>query len=361
MNNDKPFEGLLVIELASVLAGPLVGTFFSELGARVIKVENKKGGVGDVTRSWKLPTEPIEQKYSAYYCSANYCKESLFMDLSLKDDKEALNELLQKADIVISNYRKLTAQKLGVSYEEVKKVNEKIIFANINGYGADSNRPAYDVVVQAETGFMYMNGAANSPPTKMPVALMDVLAAHQLKEGILVALLKKERTGQGSSVSVSLFDAGIASLANQATNYLIADTIPQRIGSQHPNIAPYGDLFYTSDNLPIVLAIGSDVHFNKMCSILEITSDKIKNVFDSNTKRIKNRGKLVDMLKSAIKKWKRAILIQRLEQEGVPAGAVLNMEEVFEQAGVGEELVLKEQMPDGKLVKKVKTVVFKMT
>jgi len=361
MSNEKPFDGLLVIELASVLAGPLVGTFFSELGARVIKVENKKAGVGDVTRNWKLPTESKEINYSAYFCSANFNKESILLDLTNEEDRNYLLTLILKADIVISNFRKNTAQKLKLTYQDLKTINPQIIFANINGYGETSNRPAYDVVVQAETGFMYMNGDKNAPPTKMPVALMDIMAAHQLKEGILIALLKKERVGWGSCVSVSLFDAGVSSLANQATNYLIANSIPQRIGSEHPNIAPYGDLFYSKDNLPIVLAVGSDTHFNKLCETLDLTSLGFKGKFDTNSKRIQNRGKLVEMLKTAIQKWKREKLLTTLEENGIPAGAVLNMKEVFEQPRVGEELILKEQMSDGRIVEKVKTVVFKIS
>ena len=209
------FEGLTVIELASVLAGPATGMFFSELGARVIKIENALTG-GDITRQWKLPSESLTSPVSAYYSSVNFNKEIQFMDLNSGAEKMKLYTLIQSADIVISNYKAGDAEKLGMDYPSLKKVNPQIIYAHLGGFPKGIKRVAFDVVLQAETGFMSMNGTSESGPIKMPVALIDVLAAHQLKEVLLLALLNREKTGSGAYVSTTLYESAIASLANQA-------------------------------------------------------------------------------------------------------------------------------------------------
>ena len=241
-----PFKHLKVVELASVLAGPSAGLFFAELGAKVVKIENKKNG-GDVTRSWKLPGEDRNKKDSAYFHSVNVNKKHLFLDLgNAKDHSRCIKEIAN-TDIVITNYKKGDDVKLKLSYKEIQKINPGIIYASINGFGENSSRTAYDLILQAESGFMSMNGEAGSEPLKMPVALIDVLAAHQLKEAILIALLKKQKSGKGSKISVSLFDSAVASLVNQATNWLVAGYLPKASGSLHPNIAPYGEIFKTKD------------------------------------------------------------------------------------------------------------------
>ncbi|MCX6296683.1 MAG: CoA transferase, partial [Bacteroidetes bacterium] len=211
------FKDLKVIELANVLAGPAVGMFFAELGAQVIKIENKSTN-GDVTRSWKIAKEDQKINSSAYYASVNWNKKSMFLDLKDASDKSKIIELIKEADIVISNYKKGDDIKLGMDFETLKKTNPTLIYAHISGFGEENSRTAFDIVLQAETGFMFMNGTKESGPIKMPVALIDILAAHQLKEGVLVALIKRMQTGNGSKVSVSLYDSAIASLANQATN-----------------------------------------------------------------------------------------------------------------------------------------------
>jgi crotonobetainyl-CoA:carnitine CoA-transferase CaiB-like acyl-CoA transferase len=175
-------EGLKVLELASVLAGPGVGQFFAELGAEVIKVENVRTG-GDVTRSWKLASENEGEDRSAYFCSVNWGKKSLAIDLTSDYGKEVVKQLAVKADIIIASYKPGDAEKLGVAYSQLKKINPKLIYGQITGYGSDNPNVGYDAVIQAESGFMDMNGEVGGDPLKMPVALIDVLAGHQLKEG----------------------------------------------------------------------------------------------------------------------------------------------------------------------------------
>jgi crotonobetainyl-CoA:carnitine CoA-transferase CaiB-like acyl-CoA transferase len=241
------FKDLKVVELANVLAGPAVGLFFAELGAHVVKVENKLTD-GDVTRSWKIPSENKNTSSSAYFASVNWNKTSIFVDLRDTADRQQVMELIKDADIVISNYKPGDDEKLQMGYEQLKKINPRLIYAHISGFANASSRTAYDLILQAETGFMYMNGTPESGPLKMPVALIDILAAHQLKEGILIALIKRLQTGKGSRVSASLEHAAIASLANQASNWLMTGYNHQPSGSLHPNIAPYGELFTTADS-----------------------------------------------------------------------------------------------------------------
>jgi len=323
------FRDLKVIELASVLAGPSVGQFFAELGARVIKIENPKSG-GDVTRSWKLPKEDQSSAQSAYFLSVNWGKEHLFLDLGLEDDYAQVLGLIKQADVVIASYKPGDANKLKVAYAQLKAINPKLIYASITGYGNDNPRAGYDAIVQAESGFMYMNGHPGNPPTKMPVALIDVLTAHQLKEGILLALLKREQTGNGSQVKVSLFETGVASLTNQALNWLHAGHVPQQLGSEHPNIAPYGTVFYSKDDKPLVLAIGTDRQFAGLCDVLGIAETARDELFNQNRLRVINRHDLNAKLSSAIGKWTRQALLAELYKSHIPAGAVNNMQDLFE-------------------------------
>jgi crotonobetainyl-CoA:carnitine CoA-transferase CaiB-like acyl-CoA transferase len=350
------FKGLKVIELASVLAGPAVGMFFSELGAEVIKIENKSTG-GDVTRKWKLPTEDKSVSHSSYYCSVNWQKRVLFKNLNDKPDQTEVLELIKNADIIISNFKPASAKKMGMDYKSVRSINNQIIYAELTSYGKQDETPAFDIVMQAEAGFLYMCGEPDQNPVRMPVALIDVLAAHQLKEGILLALLKKMRTGEGSFVTTSLLESAVASLANQATNWLMGDTIPQRMGSQHPNIAPYGDIFLTKDNLPIVLAVGTEKQFQLLCEVLKVEFLKNDNRFNINTLRVKNRTTLAKELAKAILLFDRKPLLDLLKKDGIPAGSIRNMKEVFEMEQA-KEMILEETLEDGSETKRVKTVAF---
>ena len=351
----KYFKNLKVVELASVLAGPSVGMFFRELGAKVIKIENKKTG-GDVTRIWKLPSEKADDQ-SAYYSNVNWKKKTLLLDLSDKKDlKKALKEI-KSADIVISNFRNESAKKLKLDYKSIKKLNPKIIYGLITGFGENSTRPAFDVVLQAESGFLFMNGKPNESPVKMPVALIDLMAAHQLKEGILVALLKREKTGKGSKVTASLYESAIASLANQATNWLMAGHIPQPMGTQHPNIAPYGDMFETKDGKRIVLAVGNEKQFRLLCNVLKMNKLVENSKFSSNKTRVKNRTELNEHLAKKINQLSAKKINQLFLKNDIPFGQVKNLEEVFENPSA-QKMILDEKLPSSQKTKRVKTAVF---
>lgn len=350
------FKDLTVVELAGVLAGPAVGMFFAELGARVIKVENKTTG-GDMTRQWKLPVENPESPFSAYYAAINWHKEVLMKDLSDPQDNNEVLGLLHEADIVICNFKKSSAQKLHMDPASLHKLNPNLIYAQIDAFPDDEERPGFDIVLQAEAGFLFMNGEPGREPVKMPVALIDILAAHQLKEAILIALLNRQKHGMGCYVSVSLLEAAISSLANQATNWLMGNHIPQRMGALHPNIAPYGEIFYTKDDKPLVLAVGTSRQFLNLCTCLGIVETATDQRFASNTERVKNRHVLKEILQERFYNWERNELMAALRQNGVPAGSVLNMQEVF-QNKVAKDMVLDEIMADGTISKRVRTAAF---
>ncbi len=347
---------LQVVEVANVLAGPAVGMFFAELGARVIKVENKTSG-GDITRQWKLPNEDAHSSVSAYYCSTNWNKEVVFADLGQTEDRDKVYDLIREADIVISNYKQGDDRKLGMDYQTLTSLKPDLIYGHISGFGEMDSRPAFDIVLQAETGFLSMNGSPESGPVKMPVALIDVLAAHQLKEAILLALIHKMKTGEGSYVSVSLYEAAIAALANQASNYLMTGHIPQPMGTLHPNIAPYGEVFSCKDGKSMILSIGNDKQFRSLCTILGDPQLADDPAFQTNDVRVKNRASLSKALEPLFREHPSENLMAKLLSGKVPAAAIRDLREVFEEP-VARGMVLTESLDDGTFAKCVKTVAF---
>jgi crotonobetainyl-CoA:carnitine CoA-transferase CaiB-like acyl-CoA transferase len=245
MSATLPFAGLRVLELAAVLAGPQVGQFFAELGASVLKVEPP---AGDVTRTWRTPGDDPESSVSAYFSASNWGKTSLVLDLTQPAAQAELHRLAAEADVLIASYKPGDAEKFGASYAALAEANPRLIYAHLTGYGPASPRVGYDAVLQAETGFMHLNAASpDDPPQKMPVALIDLLAAHQLKEGILTALYQREKTGRGALLTVSLLDSALASLANQGATWLVTGRDPVPLGSGHPGIVPYGTVYRAAD------------------------------------------------------------------------------------------------------------------
>lgn len=310
-----------------MLAGPSAGMFFAELGAEVIKVENKPAG-GDATREWRLPGETSEGP-SAYFCSVNWGKTHLFLDLRDSADRERLYTEIAGADIVLTNYREATAAKLGVSYADLSARNETLIFIGLDGF-EHSDKAAYDVVLQAETGWISMTGTDPALPAKIPVALIDLLAGHQIKEAALLALLKRAKTGRGSEVKCSLEKSSLAALANQATNYLMCGHVPGPVGTLHPNIAPYGDSFLTADGRRLVLAVGSDAQFSKLCAVLEIPETALDPQFATNTARVAHREGLQAIFAKAFAEIPVQEVESKLTAAGIPYGMVRALDEVLE-------------------------------
>ncbi len=325
---EKPLKGLRVVETASVLAGPAVGMFFAELGAEVIKLENARSG-GDVTRKWRTPGEKASAPVSAYFSSVNMGKEHRMVDLSSMEGRAMLDELVAKADVLITNHLAADAEKLGLARERLRKLNSRLIHGHIRGYADDAERPAFDVVLQGEIGYISMTGTDGDHLAKLPVAMIDVLAAHQLKEGLLLALLQRERTKEGAYVEVALDEAAFTGLVNQASNWLMAGHKAEPIGTLHPNIAPYGEVFDCADGKRVVLAVGSNEQFKALCRVLDLPTVARDQHFSTNQGRVVNRKVLAQFLARAIALFPRDELLDQARAAGVPMGAVNGIDEAL--------------------------------
>ncbi|HEX8504369.1 MAG TPA: CoA transferase [Hymenobacter sp.] len=328
-----PFAHLRVLELASVLAGPQAGQFFAELGAEVTKIESP---AGDVTRTWKTSAETHANaaaeapSVSAYFAASNWGKKSLVLDLTTSEGRAALHREAATADIVLASYKPGDAEKLGADFASLSALNPRLIYGHLTGYGPANPRAGYDAVLQAEAGFMHLNAAGpGQPPQKMPVAMVDLLAAHQLKEGLLTALFQRERTGRGALVQVSLLDSALASLANQAATYLVTGHDPQPLGSGHPSIVPYGTVYRAAGGRQLVLAVGSDGQFRHLCEVLERPNWATDGRFLSNAARVAHRPELETLLTERIAEVNGDELLAELERRAVPAGAVRTVGEAL--------------------------------
>jgi len=300
-----------------------------------------------VTRGWLLPGED-KTGVSAYFSCCNLGKRSVAIDASHPHGRNLCQQLAAASDVVIASYKPGDAEKFGLDAATLRADNPRLVYAQITAYGLDDPRVGYDALIQAEAGFTFMNGepGPDRQPTKMPVALVDLLAAHQLKESIILALWQRDRTGEGAYVHCSLLAAAVVSLANQATGYLRAGRVPQRMGSDHPSIVPYGTVFLDKDGLPLLLVVGSDAQFRSLCDVLGQPEMGTDPRYATNTLRVSNRAVLVPLLTDLIRKEARADLLSRLEKRKVPAGAIADMSTVF-QAPQAEALVVRSSTEEG--------------
>ena len=313
---EGPLAGVRVLELASVLAGPLAGTALSERGATVTKVERPPDG--DVTRSWRSAGERTGAE-SAYWMAANAGKTVVMQDLATAEGRAWLEAELDRTDVLLENYKAADLARFGLEPEFVR-------------------RRWPQVVVQAETGFMAMNGPADRPPSRLPVALMDVLASHQMRTAALEGLLRRATTGQGCISIVSLEASGLTALANMATEWLVNGAIPTRRGSEHPNIAPYGDLLPCRDG-SIVLAVGSDRQFAGLCAVLGWPEGPTDPRFATNPARVLHRTALNAALAARSAERTLADLGSALLAASVPAGRIRTLDDVFAPGSPGAALV----------------------
>ncbi|MBT2557182.1 CoA transferase [Hymenobacter sp. ISL-91] len=326
-----------VLELASVLAGPQVGQFLAELGAEVLKIE---APAGDVTRSWRTAAERPDAPVSAYFSAANWGKTSRVLDLTTAAGQAELHALAATADIVLASYKPGDADKLGADYATLSVLNPRLLYGAITGYGPAHSRAGYDAVLQAETGFMHLNAAGpGQPPQKMPVALIDLLTAHQLKEALLLALYRRERTGRGALLEVSLHDSALASLANQAATWLVTGHEPQPLGSGHPSIVPYGTVYRAADGTQLLLAVGSDGQFRQLCAVLARPAWAADSRFSRNPNRVAHRHDLEQLLAQRIAEVSGTELLTELEKRAVPAGAVRTVGEALNQSAARSMLL----------------------
>ena len=354
MSTVKPLDGITVVELASVLAGPSVGSFLAELGAHVIKVENPKTQ-GDTTRKWKSISENPDAPVSGYYASANWNKKVLQIDISDQEGSEKIHALLTSADILLENFKPGDGPKFKLDYNSIKELYPSLIVGHIQGY-PENDKPAFDIVLQAETGFMSLNGP-EPDGLKWPLPIVDILAAHQLKEGLLVALLERSKTQRGCLVSVSLFEAAIASLYNVAGNVLMGNSDPKNAGRLHSNIAPCGETIRTKDGVTMVLAIGTDRQFADLCSCLKL-SDEFAEEFSTNSMRLPNRNHIENTLRTAALNFQFNELEAKFVSAKIPFGRIKSVKEVL--GGQPETTFLRE-MTEGVNTVRLRTAIFKIT
>ncbi|MBL7922890.1 MAG: CoA transferase [Bacteroidia bacterium] len=352
------FKNLKVVELANVLAGPAVGMFFSELGADVYKIENRRSG-GDLTRQWKLPHEDAASPVSSYYHSVNWNKKVLSLDLFVKEERAELERLIEEADVLILNFKKGDAAKFDLEPGRLSQRFPSLVVAELSGFEDGGERVAYDAVLQAETGWMSINGEPGASPLKLPLAFIDLLAAHQLKEGILLALLRKAGTGRGAVVRTSLYRSAIASLANQASAYLNTGEVPKALGSLHPTIAPYGELFACEEGEKVLLAIGTDKQFRDLCSLLEVKELAENAAYATNVERVRNRRALYALLEPCFRTRKAETFLESCHARKIPAGKVRNLDEVFKEDSA-RKMILEQKEADGSISKRVATVAFEI-
>lgn len=333
----RAIEKIRVLELASVLAGPLAGTALAERGAHVTKVECPPHG--DVTRSWKMPNESLESPTSAYYEAANGDKEIAWQDLRTAEGRAWLEEALASHDVVLENFKASDLERFGLIPQDLAHRHPHLVHVRLVGFPSAPDRLAYDVVVQAETGFMHMNGPAEAPPTRMPVALMDVLASQQILSAAYEGLLERAAGQRGIFAEVSLEASGLSALANQATNWLINGADVTRNGSAHPNIAPYGDLLRCADGW-LVLAVGNDRQFAGLCGVLECVELLEDRRFQTNALRVRYRLDLIPLLSEKANVWDNVALEKALRSAGAPAGVVRRLPEVFAHGTAGDQHTL---------------------
>lgn len=317
--------GIKVLDLSRVLAGPYCTMILGDLGAEVIKVEAP--GEGDETRKWG---PPFQEGVSAYYLSANRNKKSITIDLKTEQGIEQVKTLVKEADVVINNFKVGTMEKLGLAYDVLQTINNKIIYCSITGFGETgpySELPGYDYIIQAMSGLMSITGEENAEPQKVGVAIVDVLTGLYANIGIQAALLERTKSGQGQKIDLSLYDSAVSALINIGSNYLMSKQIPQRLGNRHANIVPY-QTFIANDG-EMVIAVGNDHQFKRLCDILTIPHIAEDAKYSTNPNRVTNRNSLIpilqrEFLKQPIAHWKKLC-----DKHAIPCGPIQNLEEVY--------------------------------
>jgi crotonobetainyl-CoA:carnitine CoA-transferase CaiB-like acyl-CoA transferase len=321
-----PLAGVRVLDLSRVLAGPLATMTLGDLGADVVKVERPLEG--DDTRHWGPPFAGDD---AAYFLSLNRNKRSVAVDLKTPEGVEAVRRLTDGVDVLIENFRPGLMSSLGLSLDEIRAENPRLVTCSLTAFGDDApeaaSRPGYDIIVQALSGLMSITGERNGEPTKAGVALLDVVTGLYATVGILAALQERERTGTGRHVSVSLFDASVAAMVNQASNFLIGGVVPAAMGSQHPNIVPY-QVFYGSDR-PFILAGGNDRIFRRTCEVVGHPEWADDDRFVTNRARVEHRDELVAMLAQSFAAGPADAWLAALEAASVPCSPIRSMDEVF--------------------------------
>ncbi|MEE8323057.1 MAG: CaiB/BaiF CoA-transferase family protein [Candidatus Bathyarchaeia archaeon] len=319
-------EGIKVLDLTRFLAGPYCSMILADLGAEVIKVE--RPGTGDGSRQWG---PPFIQGESAYFLSINRNKKSITLNLQSEKGKTILHKMAASCDILIENFRPGTAQRLGADYATLSKINPKLIYCSISGFGQDGpyrRKPSYDIVAQAMGGLMSLTGEKGRPPVKIGVAISDIFAGMFATIGILGAVVTRNKMGRGQMIDVSLLDGIVSILSHQAGNFLASGVNPERLGSAHPTIAPY-QAFKASDSYFVVAVVNNSL-WKRFCQGLGLNELMKDTRFVTNPDRVKNRDELTQILENLFVTKTSREWVELIEAAGVPCGPVLSLSEVFE-------------------------------
>jgi len=344
-----PLSHVRVLDLSRILAGPWAGQILADLGADVIKVE--RPGAGDDTRGWGPPflrdRAGAETREAAYFLAANRAKRSLTLSLDKPQGQRIVRALAARCDILLENYKVGTLARFGLGYDDLRAVNPGLIYCSITGFGQSGPRRdkvAYDFIIQAMGGLMSVtgerDGAPGGGPQKVGVPLADIMTGMYAAVAVLAALARRAHSGDGEYIDIGMLDVQVASLANQAMNYLMSGATPRRNGNAHPNIQPQ-DVFACRDG-DIVLAIGNDGQFAKLCEALgrpELARDER---FAQNAARVRNRDALEPLIRSALLERDRAHWLDALDRAGVPCGPINTVPEVFEDPQVRHREMLVE-------------------
>ncbi|MEQ8896476.1 MAG: CaiB/BaiF CoA-transferase family protein [Roseovarius sp.] len=328
-----PLAGLKVVELARILAGPWAGQTLADLGAEVIKVESP---AGDDTRAWGPPfIERDEDRTAAYFHSCNRGKASVAVDFRTEAGQARVRELAADADILIENFKVGGLEKYGLDYASLSELNPGLIYCSITGFGQDgpyAHRAGYDYIIQGMSGFMSITGDPDGQPQRAGVAVTDLFTGLYSVAGILAALHQRGRTGRGQHIDMALLDCAVAATANQSMNYLATGTPPGRTGNYHPNLAPY-QVFDCADGY-IIIATGNDAQYQRLCRVLGCQDMAEAPEYLRNADRVANREAMVAALTARTLTFSKADLLAACEADGIPAGPINDLSEVFEDPQV---------------------------
>lgn len=327
---EAPLKGIRVLELARILAGPWIGQTLADLGADVIKVESP---AGDDTRTWGPPfvaAEDGEKLDAAYFHACNRGKRSVVLDFTTEEGQEAVRRLVAQSDVLLENFKVGGLEKYGLDYESLKKVNPRLIYCSVTGFGQDgpyAHRAGYDYIVQGMSGIMDLTGEPDREPQKIGVAFADVFTGLYGVIAVQAALAQRERTGKGQQIDMALLDCMTGVLANQALNFLVSGKAPRRLGNAHPNIAPY-QVFPTADG-HLIVAVGNDRQFVKFSNLLGRGDLATDERYLTNASRVQNRDSLTPALAAETARFERDTLLTLLEEAGVPGGPINTVADVF--------------------------------
>jgi len=343
---DKPLEGIRVLDLSRILAGPWCSQHLADLGADVIKVEHPERG--DDTRGWGPPYLEGTQE-AAYYLAANRGKRSIAVDIAQQEGQALIRELVASCDVVLENFKVGGLKRYGLDYETLKQVRPDLVYCSITGFGQSgpyAKRAGYDFLLQGMGGLMDITGRPDDEPggepMKVGVAVVDLFTGMYAATSILSALLGRNRTGEGAWIDLALMDVQVSMLANQAMNFLTSGQSPTRLGNSHPNIVPY-QAFATADG-HIILAVGNDGQFKRFCEVAGMPLMASDERFATNRSRVQNRKLLVPQIERLICAKPTSYWLESLEREGVPCGPINTIEQVFSDPQI-QHRGMKMQMP----------------